>query len=476
MKGLVQFIMLVTFASLFSCSKNIDILPESDFLNKEVTNIASLKISPNITEISSTDAANVAKLMGFYNSAGTKSGISKEIKSIVTIYHENGSPAAYVVNYMDNKGYTIVSATKNYYPILADVEIGNYDENIKYTGVQTLVESYKAHIGNLSNLPSDSLAGMRKLWLPFENLGLSLPAITKSADDIRGDQVSEWNSYGYDVYSLSDAGGILPADIYQQFCDIAMVNCNPEYDYLSNSVVVEHPYDNSYRPTPMLSTSWAQGSPYNLSCPLKEGTRTLVGCGAIAAGQIMKYHQWPSNKNWGAMPDILTASGASVLSNFLYEVAEAIDTDFDVSLSYSLAIDIESALEGTYSYLTDGWKAYSATSVQNSLANNRPVLLLGQKDTNNDEVSEGGHYWVCDKYSNVQPGKTYTLYVTSYSLPLQFEQTNCTYDDLYAPYSIYHMNWGWGGTHDGWYINKGFPANNNYSFDMINLTNVRPNN
>jgi len=45
---------------------------------------------------------------------------------------------------------------------------------------------------------------------------------------------------------------------------------------------------------PLLTTSWHQSSPYNESCPMGDGGRTVVGCGATAMAQIMAYWKYPS--------------------------------------------------------------------------------------------------------------------------------------------------------------------------------------
>ncbi len=52
---------------------------------------------------------------------------------------------------------------------------------------------------------------------------------------------------------------------------------------------------------PLISTIWGQGLPYNLQTPKwHNGKRTMVGCVATAASQIMKYHEWP-NKGIGSI-------------------------------------------------------------------------------------------------------------------------------------------------------------------------------
>ena len=46
---------------------------------------------------------------------------------------------------------------------------------------------------------------------------------------------------------------------------------------------------------PLLTSQWHQGEPYNNFCPMGDGGRTVVGCVATAASQLMNYHQWPPN-------------------------------------------------------------------------------------------------------------------------------------------------------------------------------------
>ncbi|MCX6828238.1 MAG: C10 family peptidase [candidate division Zixibacteria bacterium] len=44
---------------------------------------------------------------------------------------------------------------------------------------------------------------------------------------------------------------------------------------------------------PLLTSTWHQGAPYNNFCPMGDGGRTVVGCVATAAAQIMAYYNWP---------------------------------------------------------------------------------------------------------------------------------------------------------------------------------------
>lgn len=48
--------------------------------------------------------------------------------------------------------------------------------------------------------------------------------------------------------------------------------------------------------SPLLSTSWNQGYPYNAYCPTLNGQTALTGCVATAMAQIAYYHRFPTEK------------------------------------------------------------------------------------------------------------------------------------------------------------------------------------
>ena len=45
---------------------------------------------------------------------------------------------------------------------------------------------------------------------------------------------------------------------------------------------------------PLVTTRWNQDSPYNYDCPTVSGSRSMTGCVATAAAQVMKYHNYPA--------------------------------------------------------------------------------------------------------------------------------------------------------------------------------------
>ena len=80
--------------------------------------------------------------------AVTRSGKGeREIREIVPINGDNGEPAMYVVNYADNKGWVIVSASTDYAPILAHSDEGNFEvSNIEGNAIEVWVDETKSVI------------------------------------------------------------------------------------------------------------------------------------------------------------------------------------------------------------------------------------------------------------------------------------------------------------------------------------------
>jgi len=95
-------------------------------------------IDPQTLEISEEDAAFVA----LTSNTHTKSSFNKRVANIVTYYCDNGDPAFYAINYENQLGYTLISATKNYYPVLAISEYGCFPPKETDSGTLILVNQY----------------------------------------------------------------------------------------------------------------------------------------------------------------------------------------------------------------------------------------------------------------------------------------------------------------------------------------------
>ena len=219
--------------------------------------------------------------------------------------------------------------------------------------------------------------------------------------------------------------------------------------------------------TPLLTTHWDQGWPYNLSCPYDYDAEdyTYTGCVATAMAQVMKYWEYPQigvgshtyidpnygmqSANfetiilWNEMLDTYDASTytmmqASAISSLMYKCGVSVDMQYGVDMSvsqntqyvgsYEIFIPgapcAENALKDYFSYSsnTQGIRKsdYSetewATILKSELDSGRVILYQGNGYDNNGQ--EYGHSFVCDGYT----GNNY-----------------------------FHFNWGWGGLANGYY-------------------------
>ena len=216
---------------------------------------------------------------------------------------------------------------------------------------------------------------------------------------------------------------------------------------------------------PLITTQWNQGAPYNNLCPTIDGTKTVTGCVATTMAQIMYYHKYPTAA-CTAVPGYTTTTLDKNKANYNLNVSALDATTFDwakMITTYTtgstgdaadavakLMLYCGTALQMTYGLSANGGSsAYSEAipfalktyfgydgGMQNcyrknysysawvdliyaELAASRPVALGGQS-------TGGGHSFICDGYDNN--------------------------DHNGASGDYFHINWGWGGSDDGYFL------------------------
>lgn len=227
------------------------------------------------------------------------------------------------------------------------------------------------------------------------------------------------------------------------------------------------------RVDPLLTTKWIQGSPYNLSVPLYGSSHPDLGCVAIAVGQIMKYHQWPSCYSWSSMPNQLSSSviTTTTLSDFLNTVAQACNVDFSNN-SRATINDANSALTNHFNYKnTTSIINHNMYQVHQELMSGRPVYMRGV-NSNLD-----GHAWVCDGSSYLLQTVTYSLKIISVTdNPLHYYSPCPDYEENEYFSFLQHMNWGWNDGNDGWYTDALGNYPTNLTSSRKDIINIIPNN
>ena len=235
-------------------------------------------------------------------------------------------------------------------------------------------------------------------------------------------------------------------------------------------------YRGGYTPIePLIQTHWNQGKPYNNLCPTIDGEHVVTGCVATSFAQLMYYHKYPTEPcapipaystntqdkdgkkitldvpalpattfDWDNMIDDYnpinpetgkkyvggTDAQQVAVATLMQYCGSSIEMIYGLSSNggssaYNEAIPfalktyfgydggINHAYRKNYSY--DAW----IDLIYNELAANRPVILGGQ-------AAGGGHSFICDGYD--------------------------TNDHAGADGDYFHMNWGWGGSSDGYFL------------------------
>lgn len=221
---------------------------------------------------------------------------------------------------------------------------------------------------------------------------------------------------------------------------------------------------------PLVSARWGQTGIYNAYAPKVGEKRCPSGCVATAMGQIMETYRYPScgtgsvtyrpaaltetlSYDFDANPiewDAISLNGnglstdaasSDAIGRLLYACGMSVKMNYNVSGSGSSLTSAARALAGTFGYdkgigimdrdYFEDWQWEEM--LYNEIGEGRPVLYSGRSDY------DGGHAFVIDGYSL----------------------------DGY-----YHVNWGWDGQYNGYFLitaldprqnNKGF----NYSEQMV---------
>ena len=219
---------------------------------------------------------------------------------------------------------------------------------------------------------------------------------------------------------------------------------------------------------PLVSVKWDQGLYFNDQCPLDEengleyyGYRAVTGCPATAMAQIMKYWNYPEQGtgfksynhetygtlsanfggtyyNWNAMPTYVNNPNEAV-AELMYHCGVAVEMQYGPALSGSYVIEdytpsIEQTCENAYKTYF-GYNPETLEGIIRSYTDQNGNLVENYSDSEwinlmKDELNNsrpiqyagfgggGGHTWVCDGYDSND---------------------------------FFHMNWGWGGAHDGYF-------------------------
>lgn len=189
---------------------------------------------------------------------------------------------------------------------------------------------------------------------------------------------------------------------------------------------------------PLIKTNWNQSAPYNLLCPYdtKNNATSVTGCVATATAQIMNYFQWPATYAWDNMKNEYekndSTEAAYAVAQLMKDIGDALEMNYSANGSSASTSDACEALRGVFSY------AYSTEYVErvnytaeewdelmySNLVDGKPLLYRGSMI---DLTQEDG------KWEGAMAGHAFVV-------------------DGYDTDGLYHINWGWGGSADGYFL------------------------
>ena len=231
---------------------------------------------------------------------------------------------------------------------------------------------------------------------------------------------------------------------------------------------------------PMLTTTWDQGTPYNIMCPQIGSSYTPTGCTATALAQIMKFHNWPDkpSKSFTWSNNVTEREETVNTSSHRYDWTNMLDsyksgyTDTEAKAVALLMSDVGKAMNSAYALNGTGATPYAATQVLVNIFKYTPEIIHVQREEyTNEEYIE----LIRTNLEARQP-VMYAGHGQDYSSGHAFVCDGINENNLL------HINWGWSGAYDGYFdITNMAPGGagigggeDRYNVGQAIIANIRP--
>ena len=220
----------------------------------------------------------------------------------------------------------------------------------------------------------------------------------------------------------------------------------------------------------LVETKWNQDAPYNYYAPAGAGGpggRCYAGCCATAMSQVMRFwihpeqgtgshsYNWHGQQltanfgatkyDWENMPVSISNSSPQeqieAVATLMYHCGVAVDMNFAADGSGAFSADVPPAVSSYFGYANQATLKYRdnfsydnwANMLKESFDMGWPLYYNGQSST------DGGHAFVCDGYNDAD---------------------------------LFHYNWGWSGSGDGWFDFDEMDFSDSYDGAIFNFVPV----
>ncbi len=273
------------------------------------------------------------------------------------------------------------------------------------------------------------------------------------AGDDRAREVLAWGDGDLDINHIPCNMAVW-LDVYKHQLEYLQSHPDMVVDNIGPRRLSSHGYESV---PPLISARWDQDDPYNRECPISDGMRCMTGCGATSLSMI--FHHWkypteitssinaystggmyletlpPTTFDWDNMLDVyrghFTDEQANAVAHLMRYVGQSERMGYGTSSSGTGSYEILQTVRrfgydhdvqlvskeswwGGDNYTDDEWGGL----IQDELANERPILMCAYTPT------WSGHAFVIDGYD--------------------------------ADDDTYHVNWGWSGAGDNFFVLNAF--------------------
>lgn len=439
-KSMTALLALITIMSAFSCQNNsFDEVAKDNGNTEEVAPSQGMKIDGLADNMCSQDAYKVANI--FLSSKSTRA-YSKTISNVTPYNDAQGNPLFFAVDFADNQGYVLISATKKFFPVIA------YSSQGSFESAKGLSKEWTEGISKEISTAKTSNKTIHPEWIKYATFFPNDSETRASSNNInkwKNEIISEYrgktdnplvndcDNYNSEFMTLGGFEQQFSSYVTQELEKLIDFKMCDKLGFTKDDILCQVFYcESSTVYGPHLKTTWHQFYPYNGA--IEEGA---MGCVTIALGQFMNYYRMPSNKNW----DAINKDGSTEQQLFLKEVGESVGIDYNTSDRGASTKKAIKSLEN-YGYRIKGTSELPSSSI---LYNDLIICRGEPKDK-----PEDGHMWVID---GINIKNSFTI-VDVY---LPFKQDFVFYevkedDNPYYPcisreinrliFQYYHMNWG----------------------------------
>lgn len=310
--------------------------------------------------------------------------------------------------------------------------------------------------------------------------GARLIAVTESGSYTAGEQTE---NEGFNMYMDMVANS-------REIIDIPIIRDTlPGYDL--GEEVIEDYYSDWTTVGPYIQVKWGQGKkdnniynplyPYNYFCYTSSTQLCPAGCVTVAIAQIMSFYKKPSSYmvtwngtkvtrpiNWNTLcsyvggPNGMTwpSQVAEEIAMLFREIGKRASMTYTPSSSSATILGARESFAG-FGYDQNPEQAHNIAVIKSELNAGRPVceFAYGYSVSGGTPIY-GGHAWAIDGYkSRIH---YYKRYIAHNGLILSVLEERAT------TYNYLHMNWGYDGRNNGYFLNNVFDSLDGYDYDSDN--------